>query len=197
MRIKIAALVGVLAAAFMHNAAAVAIWDEGADGDLSSDPGAPTVVAVDIGSNSFAGSSGFGDMDLLTFEVPSGARLAQIVLTMYDSSSALAFLGIEAGSGITDITSPEHLLGWVHTSAAMLGTDVLDDAAQGPGAIGFTAPLGPGTYTLWVQETGSSPLSYAFDVVLIPGSTQLPEPTGGMLFTLGLGALFVARRRRA
>ena len=54
---------------------------------------------------------------------------------------------------------------------------------------------GPGTYTLWMQQTGPELVEYSFD--LLVSVSEVPEPPMAMLFALGLVALAVARRRRA
>jgi hypothetical protein len=187
-------LAGLAAATFAHSACAVAIWDEGADGDLSNDPEAPTVLALGLGSNTVTGSSQLGDMDVFTITVPDGASFVQLLLTSFDSADDLGFLALQSGPAITDITSPANMLGWVHPSAAFVGTDLLDDLALGQGALGFTPPLGSGTYTLWMQQTGSELIGYAFDLNVVADPTEVPEPSAGLLFVLGLGVLVVARR---
>lgn len=195
-RDRIVILAALVAAAFAHSAAAVSIWDEGADGDLSNDPGAPTVLALGSGTNSIAGSSQLGDMDIFTITVPDGASFAQLLLTSFTSTDDLAFLAIEGGPVITDISTPTNLLGYVHASAAHVGTDILDDVALGAGAIGYTPPLGPGTYTLWMQQTGPELVGYAFDLVIRSEPSAVAEPPVTLLFALGLGALAFTRRRR-
>ncbi len=192
LRLRTIALAGLVAAAFAHSATAASIWDESVNGDLSSDPGAPTVLALALGTNSITGTTQ-SDMDFFTVTVPDGASFAQLLLTSFESTDDLAFLAIESGTVITDLGSPANLLGWLHPSAALVGADIFDDLALGAGALGFTAPLGPGTYTLWMQQTGPEPVAYGIDLVVV----AVPEPPVGALFVLGLGALAIARRRRA
>ena len=195
LRTRTIALAGLVALAIAQPAAALSIWDESVDGDLSNDPSAPTHVAFGPGTNSIVGSSQLGDVDLFTFTVPNGVSFARLELTEFSSSDDLAFLAIEAGSVVSDMSSPANLLGYVHVAAAFLGTDILDDLALGQGALGFSAPLGPGTYTLWMQQTGPELVGYGFD--LIAESSTVPEPPMSALFVLGLGALALVRRRPA
>ena len=54
------------------------------------------------------------------------------------------------------------LLGWTHYSEDEIGTDILPAMGEGQGAQGFVPPLGPGTYSVWVQETGACKCSYKF-----------------------------------
>ena len=198
-RFRTIALAGLVAAAFAQSAAAVTIWDEGTDGDLSTDPAAPTSVTVAIGTNSVIGSTvgseAGPDRDVFTFTVPEGAALTQLLLTSFVSDDDLAFLALQEGAVITDPGSADDLLGWLHPSAAFVDTDILDDIGQGAGAIGFTGPLGPGTYTLLMQQGDPEAVAYGFDLVIEP--VAVPEPPMSALFVLGLVALAVARRRRA
>jgi hypothetical protein len=197
-RVSIIALAGLVIAGFTQPAGAATIWDEGTNGDLSTNPAAPTGVTVDIGTNSVIGTSVGSeegpDRDIFSFTVPDGAVLTQLVLTSF-STEDLAFIGLEAGSSITDTSSAANLLGWLHPSAAFVGTDILDDMSQGDGAIGFTAPLGPGTYTLWMQQGDPDLLSYGLDLIIEPAA--VPEPPLVTLVALGFFALMVGRRRQA
>jgi hypothetical protein len=198
-RFRTIALAGLVAAAFAQSAAAVTIWDEGTDGDLSTDPAAPTSVTVAIGTNSVIGSTVGSDQgpdrDVFTFTVPEGAALTQLLLTSFVSDDDLAALELQAGPVITDPASADELLGWLHPSATFVGTDILDDIGQGAGAIGFTGPLPPGTYTLLMQQGDPEAVAYGFDLIIEP--VAVPEPPMSALFVLGLVALTVARSRRA
>ena len=62
------------------------------------------------------------------------------------------------------------------------------------GSSGFAGSLGPGTYSVWVQEISSGgAVPYAFDFVVSP----VPEPTTWAMMLLGFGAIgFAARRSR-
>ena len=194
-RVRTIALAGLVAAGFAHSAAAVTIWDEGLNGDLSGDQAAPTDLTVGLGTNSITGTSQNLDRDFFTITVPDGARFTQLLLTSFDSTDDLAFFAIQSGPEITgDLFTADDLLGWLHPSATFVGTDILDDVALGVGAIGFTTPLGPGTYTLWLQQGDPELVTYGFDVIIEP--VAVPEPSMLMLFVLGLGALAVTRRRR-
>ena len=190
------ALVWLVATAFAHSAAAVTIWDESVNGDLSGDQAAPTALPIGLGTNSIAGTAD-ADQDFFTITVPDGANFTQLLLTSFESTDDLAFLAIQSGPMITDLTTPDNLLGWLHTSAAFVGTDILDDLAlsDSAGAIGFTVPLGPGTYTLVMQQTNPGLVAYGFDLIIEP--VAMPEPPMAALFALGLCVLAVARRRRA
>jgi MYXO-CTERM domain-containing protein len=194
-RFRTVLFLGVALASLPLGASAITVWDEGTNGDLSNDAAAPTPIGVGFGINSIFGSSQAGDRDFFTFTVPDGGSFVSLVLTAFDSTDDLAFLALEAGSVISDITSPANLLGWLHPSATFVGTDVLDDMALGEGALGFASPLGPGTYTLWMQQTHPELVSYAFDLT-IEEAVPVSEPPVAAMLILGMAALAFARRRR-
>jgi hypothetical protein len=193
-RFRTVALAGLVAAVITSPAAAVTIWDEGVDGDLSGAQAAPTLLALGLGTNSISGTTLAGDLDFFSITVPAGTGLARLVLTAHESVDDLSFLAIESGPVITDLTSATNMLGWLHPSPAFVGADILDDMALGAGAIGFAAPLGPGTYALWMQQTGPEIVAYGFDLIVEPAA--VPEPPMFGLLALGLVALAAARRLR-
>ena len=91
-------------------------------------------------------------------------------------------------------TTAAGLLGWRHLDpAADIGHDILPligNPSPPMGATGFIPPLGPGIYTVWVQETGvciPNLCAYGVDFVLAP------EPASGALMLSGL-ALFAGLR---
>ena len=66
----------------------------------------------------------------------------------------------------------------------------LPAAAIGTNALSFIPPLGPGTNSLWLQQTGSAVIGCGDGFVVVP------EPTAAALSMLGvLGLAFVGRRR--
>ncbi len=113
----------------------------------------------------------------------------------------VSFIGLQSGSQVTvdpNMASAAPLLGYYHYGTADAGSDILPDIAAGMGAQGFMTPLGAGSYSVWLQETGVGSASYKFDFQV--AESAVPEPaTWGMLIA-GFGAIgcaIRARRKRA
>jgi hypothetical protein len=71
-------------------------------------------------------------------------------------------------------TSAAGLLGWTHYDQSEIGTDILDNmGVPVNNSMGFTPPLGPGTFTFWVQEASTGSVNYAFDLQV----AAIPEPS--------------------
>jgi hypothetical protein len=188
----------------------VIAWDEAVDGPLSSSGDTPTPLNFVAGTgNEVLGvygqavANGPVDRDYFSFTVGSGSALtAIIVLPGTESAGPLgtSFIGIEAGPQLTlppTTTTAAGLLGWYHTNPALdINHDILPligDPSPPMGATGFTPPLGPGTYSVWIQETGvcgPDLCTYGFDFVLAP------EPASGAVVLSGLAVLAVLRRSR-
>ena len=158
-------------------------YDEGIDGDLSGDMQYPTSLgALMVGSNTVTATSVTGDIEYASLVVPAGITLDQIILQAYSGSFTRSFIAVQAGAEFTEPpvgTDVANLLGWTHFGTDFgvpgIGSDLLDNLGAGAGAIGFTPPLGPGTYTFWIQETGITPISYTLDFVATPTpATLLP-----------------------
>jgi hypothetical protein len=188
---RVFVLASFVSAALAQSAAAIVIHNEGVNGDLSSTQGSPTLLALAFGTNTIIGSTIAGDRDFFTITVPDGTSFSQMILASFTSADDLAFVAIEEGATITSLVSAAALLGYMHPSAAFVGTDILDNIAAGAGALGFTPPLPSGTYAMWMQQTQAQLVSYQFDLILIP------EPSIAVLLALGLGALAAIPRARA
>jgi hypothetical protein len=189
--------------AFVSFATAATVWDEGFDGDLSTNAAAPTAVGFAPGSNIVTGtvtSSGTpaDTRDYLTFDVPAGYGLFELRLLQWDDVPGggpgnTGFNAINAGStsfvpGGGTIGS---FLGSNHVDAFYVGLDMLADiSAPATGGTGFTVPLGAGTYSYVVQQTGTQIDAYSLNFRILP----IPEPTTLALGCLGIFAL--GRRRR-
>jgi hypothetical protein len=176
-------------------AAAPLDYDEVVEGDLSGDNAAPTLLVFAVGDNRVSGSMGASDVgfdpDLLSFEVLPGQLLTSIDLLVLEPDSTVGtgiFTAIAAGGSIDPFDASQHL---GNALVASTGS-VLPLLAAGTifGAPGFDAPLGPGRYTFWIQET-STRVDYALAFQVVP------EPGTATVLAAGLGAIAVLRSRRA
>ena len=164
------------------------VYNEGTSGDLSGNLAAPTAIASingdntvigGVGNNGNTGATNGSDADYFSLVVPAGRSLTSITVDSYlfsGGNPGSSFFGYVAGTGFT----------------GQGGGDV--DAFQlfnaGTGnLISSSLPLGPGTYSFWIQETTPTTVNYQLTF------TQVPEPaTAGML---ALGSLvFVGMRKR-
>jgi len=185
-------------------AGAAVVYDEGASGDLSDSGLTPTALDFNLGDNDVLGTSGAGDAgpdrDYFTFTVDTGQALTAVfVLPGTTSLQNVSFIGLQAGSQLTvppDTQTAAGLLGWRHYSPADIGSDILDDIGNGAGAIGFTSPLGPGAYSIWIQEANVGTSSYAFRFRLAEAGTPVPEPTAWPLMLTGLALLGLGLRKK-
>lgn len=187
-----------------------ASWNEAVDGDLSSDPNAPTAITVTLGVNKLQGTvqdTGGDPRDYVTFTVPAGQVLTGIVqIDYFDVNTSgpgdRGFHAINTGttSFLPNSTTVGSFLGSDHLDRLAVGTDMLPLLAETPfGGIGFTPPLGPGDYTYLVQQTGAELTGYEIDLLLAPANPPVPLLTPVALGVLGAGlaggGLFRMRRR--
>lgn len=192
--------VGMLGTIGAHAATA---WDEGLDGDLSGDPLAPTTVVFADGVNTVSGSmSSNGDVrDYLTFTIPDGQQLVGILLQQYvdldvggPGNRGFYSINVGATSEIPSGANSDAFLGGAHLDPLPAGTDLLEllttDSLTGTGV---TPPLGAGTYTFLVQQTGPQLTGYSLDFVVAP----VPLPAAAWLLGSGLLGLAGLRGRRA
>jgi hypothetical protein len=133
------------------------------------------------GGNVLTATSVAGDLDYVTLSVPLDFQLKAILLESYASTDDQAFVAIQSGNTFTEPTTGtdvSKLLGYAHfgTAASQVGTDILDDMGEGPGAVGFTPPLSNGPYTLWLQETGTAPATYTLNFVVSRADKKLYLP---------------------
>jgi hypothetical protein len=202
IRNRCSALAGALIATLlcMPTASwAAFVYDESVDGDLSNDGLNPTVLTAGSGANSLSGSTIAGDLDYFTFNVADGLTLDSIILVEFNTSDDLAFMAVLSGPVFDvppDITDPSPLLGWVHISEFLVGTDILDDLGNGSGAIGFTPPLPSGDYSFWIQQTGDEQVDYSLQFNV--SGAAVPVPAALYLFGSGLLTLggYVRARSR-
>jgi hypothetical protein len=180
-------------------------YSESTAGDLSNDGLAPTVIDFVLGNNFIEGwtgrdSSGAIDRDYFTFTLDPGQALEFIQVLTGTQSIGLSFIGVQEGNQVTVSPSgPDAtgLLGWYHYTSADVGTDILDNiGVPAAGSTGFTPPLGPGTYSFWIQEASPGErVHYAFNFFVGEFSTAVPEPATWLTMLAGFGFAGMALRR--
>lgn len=186
----VAAALPALAQTFSYN--------EFVDGDLSNHIAAPTDLGpAGLGVNTvrlsvFESTLPGGDFDVFTFEIRAGQELAGLLMLDYQGFDEVAYLAIAGGATfpVNPNDNPSDFLGGVLFGPAIqaIGSDLFP-LLQLPfaGGTGFTGNLGPGWYSVFVQQTG--PLT---EVEL--GFVVIPSP--GSIAALGIFGLVGARRRR-
>ena len=174
-------------------ASATVIWDEALDGSLSTDRLTPTDMGtIGIGSNDVIGTTVSGISKFFSITIGAGDQLSALIVEDWQSADDIGFLGMVAGTPFNvDPASPNvgDLLGYAHYGELDVGQDILQTIGQGPGSQGFTAPLGPGTYSFWVRQGGSDAADWDLNFVVTP------EPGTAILLGAGLVGLAMRRRR--
>lgn len=201
------ARVAVVAGLALGSAPAMADtgYSEASSGDLSNLGASPTAVTLGTGSNFINGATGSDgttiDRDYFTFTLAPGQALTGIevlenttnIPNTNPGDVARSFIGIEAGTKFDTLTDASKLLGYTHYNQSMIGTDILDDIAGGPGAQGFTPPLGAGSYTVWIQEANVGTAHYFFNFLV----ASVPEPSTWAMMLSGFGLIGWSMRKRA
>ena len=177
-----------------------ASYVESISGDLSSLAETPTFIPFDLGSNTVSGTvQASSDVrDYFAFTIQPGHSLTGIFLLNYidGNSGAPGNQGfIHIDEGLTSIlpVSGTALLGGHHLDREIFpsaATNVLTILSKAPlTGSGFKVPLGPGSYTINVQQTGPQLTAYALALEVVP------EPGVAFLLSIGAGAALAARRR--
>ena len=166
------------------------VWDEPANGDLSSDGLAPTLLSFAVGSNEVhgtVGNAGAGvDRDYFSFTLASGMSLTELtLLSDTNVSGGVSFIAIQAGPQVTVAPSgagAEALLAFSHYDNTLIGQNLL-------AFLGLADGLPSGTYSIWVQETGG-PASYGLDFEV----SAVPLPAAAWMLFSGVAGLAALRR---
>ena len=93
-----------------------------------------------------------------------------------------------------DAPDPTTLLGYALVGVSDMGNDILQPMGTWPGSQGFSGPLGPGSYTFWVQETGPSTDNWDLDFMIEATTPAVPGP-GALAGLMGIACLAGRRRR--
>jgi hypothetical protein len=198
----------MLALVISGPASAATVWNESVNGDLSNNPLAPTILTLAPGSNDVIGQAGGPpgpgalapfDQDFFTFTVPTGHELTAldaVKAQLVDPADQFAFIAIQSGPQITyNVVPPFNptaagLLGWLHVARSDQGTNILPAmGVAGDGATGFVGPLGPGQYSVWLQDDGQL---FNYDLSFQIG---VPESSTWAMMLVGFAALCFARYR--
>jgi hypothetical protein len=188
----------VLVFAMLSNAYGVTVFNDAVN-DFSGSGLSPTQIGTLVeGVNQIIGTTGSGDRDYFTVTVPGNLRVTLLIEgagTQSGPPNFLGFLGLQSGPQVTlptNTTTAAGLLGWVHYSPTATDINILPAlASAGNGAIGFNIPLGPGTYSFWLQDTTAGTFNYTFSLIL-----SVPEPAASVLTMAGFLVLWGFYRRR-
>jgi hypothetical protein len=137
--------------------------------------------------------------DYLTFTLGPNQQLVSLLLLEYvdiDSGEPgnRGFNAINLGSTsfIPGVDTADDFLGGDHLDPAPSGTDLLPILASAPLAgTGFSVPLGPGTYTYLIQQTGTDFTGYELDFNV----AVIPLPAAAWLYLSAVGGLAWIRCR--
>lgn len=191
-------------------APASVIWNESVNGNFSSDQTAPTQLALTAGVNSIVGTVGAmaatpNKQDWFTVTIPQGDVLSSIVLADFESTDTQGFMGFQDGTSFTgNSQTATPYVGYTHWGTAatngslpptdLVGQDLLPlmaNPAIAAGSSGFTPPLGAGSYTFLVQQSGAL-TTYQLDF----GVTAVPEPAAVLMLSVGALLLGMKGKRR-
>jgi hypothetical protein len=181
------------------------LYNESVSGDLSNNWAAPTFLSFTSGSNQVLGTLvGPSDRDYFSFNVPVGYQIAAINVlpgTVGGGPGLVSFFGIDSGLSFlppdttANATLAASLLGYTLYGASNVGSSILPSLAtsntSSPPAQGFTS-LGPGNYSIWLQEGATGTFPYGFNIVI-----ATPEPATWLLCFAALAIVVPARRRIA
>ena len=165
--------------------------------DLSDVHNNPTPVGVlPLGESAVIGyveNADRSDADIFTFTVDNNQGLDAILLSVEGTRH---FWAIGEGTQISTSTNPDTRLRARLVSDSDDGVNLLTDVPamdEDYGGTGLTSPLGPGDYTIWIQETALENFAFTF-TFQTSTVTSIPEPSS--VLALGLAGVCVSMRRR-
>jgi len=149
-------------------------YDETSDGDLSNDHTVPSAIIITTGNNRIMSTQSSNDVDYLTFTVPAGNVLSEVIVDAYTSDDSVAFIGISQGASFpVDASNRDasNLLGGALYGPSNVGSNILPEIGMLPESQGFSGGLPAGDYSIWLNQTGansSSTITLAIDTVFSP-----------------------------
>lgn len=194
-----AAVLLLLGALLTASAQSAVVWTENLNGDLSSNAAAPTAISFRDGSNIINGSvvNPADTRDYVTFIIGADQFLVALTLLGYDDLGTAAtndgnrgFHAINSGgtSFVPGAATAASFLGGDHLTPPV-GVNLLPNLANATMAgTGFTVPLGPGTYSYVIQQTGPQHTGYSLDFMVVP------EPSS-LILLITAGSVVALRRR--
>lgn len=171
------------------SANAAVVWDESVNGNLSTNPDAPTVIAFSSGSNVVNGSCGNIDAqarDYMTFTIPTGSTLTALNLLVYSPDNT-GFCAINGGN--TSIIPSNPTIGFwlagIHVDPNFVGTDLFDAMRDASVTLESlpASQVDPGDYTLIIQQTSPLITTYSFEFVM-QGPLPVEASTWGSIKAL-------------
>jgi hypothetical protein len=180
-------------------------YDEAIDGDLSNNAAAPTPLVFGLGTNVVAGRVTTGTTptdtrDFLTFTIPAGRQLTGLRLVSWVSgNTGFHAINVGATSVNPSSTTESSFLGGDHVNPAIKPFDLVELLNGDTAGVGTTAPLGPGTYSYVIQETGPQLSDYRieFTVSAAPAGVPASDHKSLIALTLTLLAVMLIGRRRS
>ena len=169
-------------------ASAATIHDEGVDGDLSSDPAAPTALAFALGGNTIIGSvedssDPRGDRDYITFTIPPNQMLTALNMVAFAPVN-VAFMAFNTGatSFIPSAATNASFLAGIHPSGSEVGSNLMPlFVSSSVTTNSLPSPeLGPGTYCFMVQQTTPIVQTYELEFVLTQSVPVEPSTWGSV-----------------
>lgn len=101
-----------------------------------------------------------GDADFIRWDVPSGHRLTSVQLVHYASEDKIAFYALQRAAVFDAGVDVNRMMVYGHMGPSDLGHNVVSGVALDQ--------LGAGPMTLWFQQTGPLPTTYALEIQLQP-----------------------------
>lgn len=169
-------------------AGAAVVHDETVNGDLSTNPAAPTALAFSLGGNAVIGSvrntgTPPDAQDYITFTVPANHLLNALNLLSF-SPTNIAFAAFNAGttSFIPDLATDPLFLSGIHVTGSDTGTNLMPlFVTSNVTSNALPDPwLGPGNYCFLIQQANAITTSYRLEFVL-DGAVPTHASTWGVI----------------